>query len=103
MRSDWLPWMREQPWFDPGASIADNYPAAIENLLQPRQARADFFRKLLQTDVRPSPGYERLVEFRPTAAPIRVPHPLAAFRGGDGSLGLRPFGVKPWAVSSSCW
>jgi hypothetical protein len=63
LRSDWLPWMREQPWFDPGASIADNYPAAIENLLQPRQARADFFRKLLQTDVRPSPGYERLVEF----------------------------------------
>lgn len=63
LRSDWLPWMRAQTWFDSLASIADNYPAAIENLLQPRQAGADFFRRLLQTGVKPSAGYERLVEF----------------------------------------
>lgn len=63
LRSDWLPWMRGQTWFDQNAAITDNYPAAIENLLQPRQARADFFRKLLQTGVKPSAGYERLVEF----------------------------------------
>ncbi len=63
LRSDWFPWLKSQPWYTNTVSVADNYPAAIENLLQPRQARADFFRQLLQTNVNPSPGYEKLAEF----------------------------------------
>src|SRR5690349_13619851 len=57
LRSDWLPWLTRQTWYEPLASTSDNYPTAIQNLLQPRQARADFFRQLLQTNIRPSPGY----------------------------------------------
>lgn len=63
LRSDWLPWLKDQAWYDRGGSVGDNYPAAIQNLLQPRQARADFFRQLLQTNINPSPGYEKLAEF----------------------------------------
>ena len=35
----------------------------MENLLQPRHARANFFRKLLNPGVDPSPGYDKLAEF----------------------------------------
>jgi hypothetical protein len=63
LRSDWYPWLEAQTWYDRARSIADNYPPAIENLLQPRQTRADFFRQLLQTNINPSPGYEKLAEF----------------------------------------
>jgi len=63
LRSDWLPWLKGQSWYDPHGSVGDNYPAAIQNLLQPRQARADFFRQLLQTNINPSAGYEKLAEF----------------------------------------
>ena len=63
LRSDWFPWLKANPWYDLAGSVADNYPDAIENLLQPRQARADFFRQLLQTKINPSVGYEKLAEF----------------------------------------
>ena len=63
LRSDWLPWLRKKSWYSTDKQPADNYPAAIENLLQPRQARKDFFRKLLQPGINISPGYERLAEF----------------------------------------
>jgi hypothetical protein len=63
LRSDWFPWLKAKPWYDNAGSVADNYPPAIENLLQPRQARADFFRQLLATNINPSPGYEKLAEF----------------------------------------
>lgn len=63
LRSDWFPWLLQQSWYAPDKLPADNYPAAIENLLQPRQARKDFFRKLLQPGIRISAGYERLAEF----------------------------------------
>lgn len=63
LRSDWFPWLKAQPWYDLSGSVADNYPSAIEYLLQPRQARADFFRQLLQTRINPSVGYEKLAEF----------------------------------------
>jgi hypothetical protein len=62
-RSDWLPWFKKLPWYDNAASFADNYPFVIENLLQPRHARAEFFRKLLNPGVDPSPGYDKLAEF----------------------------------------
>lgn len=65
LRSDWLPWLERQPWFDTAGQspMANNYHAAVAHLLQPRQARADFFRSLLQTGAKPSIGYERLAEF----------------------------------------
>jgi NAD-dependent SIR2 family protein deacetylase len=63
LRSDWMPWLEEQAWYKKEAPPYDNYPAAVENLLQPRQARADFFRQLLMTGIAPSPGYEALAEF----------------------------------------
>lgn len=62
-RSDWLPWLRAQSWYNRQGSFADNYPAAMENLLQPRHARANFFRKLLNPGVDPSSGYDKLAEF----------------------------------------
>lgn len=62
-RSDWLPWLQEQPWFDQDAPLVDNYPAVVQHLLQPRHARAEFFRKLLSPGIEPSPGYDKLAEF----------------------------------------
>lgn len=62
-RSDWLPWLQQQPWFDQNAPLVDNYPAVVQHLLQPRHARAEFFRKLLSPGIEPSPGYDKLAEF----------------------------------------
>lgn len=41
----------------------DNYPAVVQHLLQPRHARAEFFRKLLSPGIEPSAGYDKLAEF----------------------------------------
>ncbi len=57
-RSDWLPWLEQQPWFDQNMALVDNYPSVVQNLLQPRHARAEFFRKLLSPGIEPSPGYD---------------------------------------------
>jgi NAD-dependent SIR2 family protein deacetylase len=62
-RSDWMPWLEGQPWYAREAPRHDNYAAAVHNLLQPRQARADFFRQLINTSIGPSPGYDKLAEF----------------------------------------
>jgi len=62
-RSDWLPWLQQQSWFDQEAPLVDNYPAVVQHLLQPRHARAEFFRKLLSPGIEPSPGYDKLAEF----------------------------------------
>lgn len=62
-RSDWLPWLQEQPWFDQNAPLVDNYPTVVQHLLQPRHARAEFFRKLLSPGIEPSQGYDKLAEF----------------------------------------
>ncbi|GAP98052.1 ATP-binding protein [Leptolyngbya sp. NIES-2104] len=61
-RSDWLPWLEQQPWYKVGQSTADNYSATIENLLQPKENRRDFFLHILKPNVPPSYGYEYLVE-----------------------------------------
>jgi predicted HTH transcriptional regulator len=63
LRSDWMPWLESQAWYRKGAPAYDNYAAVVDNLLQPRQARADFFRQLLTTNIAPSAGYETLAEF----------------------------------------
>jgi len=62
-RSDWLPWLRKRSWYDGAKSFAENYPYVMEHLLQPRQARAEFFRRLLNPGVDPSIGYDKLAEF----------------------------------------
>lgn len=61
VRSDWLAWLHAKPWYRPAAGPADNYSAAVENLLQPRQARKDFFLKAIKPGVPASAGYERLL------------------------------------------
>lgn len=61
-RSDWYPWLKRQKWYREDAEQADNYADAVENILQPRQTRKDFFLKILNTQVEPSKGYEYMVE-----------------------------------------
>jgi hypothetical protein len=62
-RSDWLPWLQQHSWFVGNIPLVENYPAVVEHLLQPRHARAEFFRKLLNTGIEPSAGYDKLAEF----------------------------------------
>ena len=62
-RSDWLPWLEQQSWFDRNAALVENYPSVVQHLLQPRHARAEFFRRLLSPGIEPSPGYDKLAEF----------------------------------------
>lgn len=62
-RSDWFPWLEGQDWYKSDAPPHGNYATAVQNLLQPRQARADFFRQLLETSLAPSAGYDKLAEF----------------------------------------
>ena len=61
-RSDWYPWLENQSWYRKDWEQGDNYPFAVENILQPREARKEFFLEILNTQVQPSEGYEYLVE-----------------------------------------
>ena len=61
-RSDWYPWLKMQTWYREVGEQADNYPDAVENILQPRQTRKDFFLEMLDTQVEPSSGYEHIAE-----------------------------------------
>ena len=61
-RSDWLKWLERHSWFDGAQQIEDNYSAALENLLQPRENRKQFFLRLLDPNVPASPGYNHLLE-----------------------------------------
>lgn len=61
-RSDWLPWLRGQSWFDSTASLAVLYPRIIEELLQPRENRREFFLEALRRRGPLSAGYHALVE-----------------------------------------
>ena len=57
-RSDWYPWLENQSWYRKDQKQADNYPAAVEKILVPRQIRKEFFLDLLDTQLQPSSGYE---------------------------------------------
>ena len=59
-RSDWYPWLENQSWYRKDQQQADNYPAAVEKILRPRQIRKDFFLDLLDTQLQPSSGYEHI-------------------------------------------
>ena len=61
-RSDWHPWIGRKNWYREDWEQADNYPAAVENILRPRQTRKDFFLEILNTQVEPSSGYEHIAE-----------------------------------------
>jgi hypothetical protein len=61
-RSDWLKWLERHSWFDGTQHAEDNYSVALENLLQPRENRKQFFLRLLDPNVPASPGYNHLLE-----------------------------------------
>ncbi|MDE0314432.1 MAG: SIR2 family protein [Candidatus Poribacteria bacterium] len=61
-RSDWYPWLEKQNWYRSDWERAQNYPYAIENILQPREDRRQFFLDILNTQVEPGEGYKCLVE-----------------------------------------
>ena len=61
-RSDWYPWLEKQNWYRSDWEQAENYPSAIENILQPREERRQFFLEILNTQMEPSEGYKCMVE-----------------------------------------
>src|SRR6185369_649689 len=61
MRSDWMRWLEQQDWYRRDAPPADLYPIAVENLLQPKVFRKEFFQTILRKALDPSDGYVRLV------------------------------------------
>ena len=61
-RSDWYPWLKSQKWFDESKSNAENYPKVVEQLLQPRIARKEFFTKILNPCIEPRVGYRTLAK-----------------------------------------
>lgn len=61
-RSDWYPWLKMQKWYPEDGEQTDKYPYAVENILQPRQTRKDFFLEMLNILVEPSSGYEHIAE-----------------------------------------
>ncbi len=61
VRSDWLRWLHDHAWYRQEGPVADNYSAVVEHLLQPRQARKDFFLRVIKPGVPASSGYNRLL------------------------------------------
>jgi len=59
-RSDWLPWLRGQQWYDPALAAGEQYPAIVEHLLLPRSERRRFFTAVLRPSLPPSAGYQSL-------------------------------------------
>jgi len=60
LRSDYWPWLCQQPWFSEGRSLAEQYPAIIGKLLGVKKARRDFFERLISPGIQPSIGYRSL-------------------------------------------
>lgn len=54
--SDWKKWLTQFPWYTEDYSIL--YPTIVEELLHPRQARKDFFLRIINPGVPASKGYE---------------------------------------------
>ena len=62
-RSDWYPWLEKQNWYRKDLKSADNFPSAVENILQPSESRRQFFEDILDTQVPAGEGYEYMVRF----------------------------------------
>ncbi len=58
--SDWKKWLIKFPWYTEDYSTL--YPIIIEELLNPRQARKDFFLRIINPAIPASKGYEALCE-----------------------------------------
>jgi NAD-dependent SIR2 family protein deacetylase len=61
-RSDWMPFLEKNSWFDQSKSLPENYPNVFKKLLIPRELRREFFRTILNPKVDPSTGYSALKE-----------------------------------------
>ena len=61
-QSDWLQWLRSQPWYDDTAPLEVTYPQLVERVLVPKQVRKDFFQRSLRERASPSIGYQHLAE-----------------------------------------
>ena len=61
-RSDWHRWLKRQIWYRADMDLVDNYPYAVDNILQPQESRKEFFLKILSPQVMPSSGYQRMAE-----------------------------------------
>jgi len=62
LRSDWLPWLYSQPWFNQGLPLEGQYYHAISQLLQPVEFRRDFFRRFSKTTISVGEGYHRILD-----------------------------------------
>lgn len=62
-RSDWLPFLESQSWYNASIAPSDNYPAVFKYLLAPHEIRREFYRLILNPKIEPSPGYKALSEF----------------------------------------
>jgi hypothetical protein len=60
-RSDYWPWLCQQPWFSSDRSRAEQYSIAIKKLLGVRRTRREFFEKLISPGILPKAGYRSLV------------------------------------------
>lgn len=61
-RSDWLPFLESQSWYNTSKTPSDNYPAVFKHLLTPRETRREFYRLILNPKVAPSDGYKALTD-----------------------------------------
>lgn len=61
--SDWMPFLQQQEWFikDP-KRFAENFPLAVENLLNPREFRRQIFADLIQAPNGVNEGYKHLAQ-----------------------------------------
>lgn len=58
--SDWKAWLQKFEWYT--EDYGSLYPIIVEELLNPRQARKDFFLKIIRPQIPVSRGYEVLAE-----------------------------------------
>ncbi len=58
--SDWKKWVASFEWYT--ENYTDLYPKIIEELLNPRQARKDFFLRVINPGIPASKGYEALAQ-----------------------------------------
>ncbi|PVY43679.1 ATP-binding protein [Pontibacter virosus] len=62
-RSDWVPWVKEFPWYNTSVSATENYPIVVDELLRPQSVRREFFLELVNpSGISPSIGYDALAE-----------------------------------------
>ena len=61
-RSDWLPWLERQEWYETNEKLVDNYPNVVEKILRPQDVRKEFFLEIINPKVPPSSGYKHMAE-----------------------------------------